>query len=148
MATVDTSLLTTPAPSIKIAPPEPFVATSPIQLETVFEPKVIKTIKKIEYELLCTQNNPAVAATKRANKLDRVCIDLLALPSMSRIKLRVSAGVFEVSVVAVNEERSTVEVIWDDGIKREFKWSSLVWGKMEGQTGRPEADHCGATVRT
>ncbi|KAH8099685.1 hypothetical protein DFH11DRAFT_1676546 [Phellopilus nigrolimitatus] len=41
---------------------------------------------------------------------------------MSRTKTRVSRGVFEVSPVAVNEERSTVE------------WSSLVWGKMEGRT--------------
>ena len=52
---------------------------------------------------------------------------------MSRIKLRVSAGVFEVTLLAVHEDRNTVEVIWDEGIRREFKWSSLVW-KTEGMT--------------
>src|SRR5262249_147422 len=36
-------------------------------------------------------------------------------------------------LLSVNEERNTVEVIWDDGVRREFKWSSLVWGKTEGQ---------------
>ncbi|KAL5531121.1 hypothetical protein ACEPAG_3997 [Sanghuangporus baumii] len=50
---------------------------------------------------------------------------------MSLVKLRVSSGVFEVSLLAVNEERGTVEVIWDYGIRREFKWNSLVWGKIE-----------------
>ena len=76
----------------------------------------------------------AAAAAKRAMKLDKVRKDLLALPEMSRIKLRVSAGVFEVSLVAVHEDRNTVEVVWDEGIKREFKWSSLVWGKTDGIT--------------
>ncbi|KAI5118500.1 hypothetical protein M0805_004000 [Coniferiporia weirii] len=126
---IDPSLLTTSTeklPDVAAAPPPARLRFSP-------QPNVIKTIKKIEYELLCAQHNPAVAATKRANKLDRVRNDLLALSPMSRIKLRVSAGVFEVSLIAVNEERNTVEVIWDDGIKREFKWSSLVWGKTEGQ---------------
>lgn len=53
---------------------------------------------------------------------------------MSRVKLRVSAGVFEVSLLSVDEERGTVEVIWDEGYPRVFKWSSLVWGKLEGQS--------------
>ncbi len=59
--------------------------------------------------------------------------DLLALPEMSRIKLRVTAGVFEVSLVRVIEERTTVEVLWDGGVKKEFKWGSVVWGNTEGQ---------------
>jgi hypothetical protein len=47
---------------------------------------------------------------------------------MSRIKVRVSAGVFEVSLVQVIEETGSVEVVWDRGIKREFKFSSIVFG--------------------
>lgn len=66
--------------------------------------------------------------------MDKVKADLLALPEMARIKLRVSAGVFEVSLVRVIEERGTVEVLWDGGVKKEFKWGSLVWGNTEGQT--------------
>jgi len=46
---------------------------------------------------------------------------------MSRIKIRVSAGIFEVSLVRVIEESSSVELLWDRGIKREFKWGSVVW---------------------
>ena len=71
---------------------------------------------------------------KKANKIEKIRKDLLALPEMSRIKLRVSSGVFEVSLVAVHEERNTVEVIWDDGIKKEFKWGSLVWGNIDDQS--------------
>ena len=53
---------------------------------------------------------------------------------MSRIKLRVSAGVFEVSLVRVLEDSCSVEVLWDRGLKREFKWGSVVFGNMEGVT--------------
>jgi len=41
---------------------------------------------------------------------------------MSRIKIRVSAGVFEVSLLRVIDETKSVEVLWDRGVKREFKW--------------------------
>lgn len=53
---------------------------------------------------------------------------------MSRIKIRVSAGVFEVSLLRVIEENKSVEVLWDRGIKREFKWGSVVFGQTDGQT--------------
>ena len=55
---------------------------------------------------------------------------------MTRIKLRVSAGVFEVSLVRVVEETSSVEVIWDRGMKREFKWGSVVFGNTETIAGQ------------
>ncbi|KAH8115842.1 hypothetical protein DFH11DRAFT_1876448 [Phellopilus nigrolimitatus] len=63
-------------------------------------------------------------------------------------ELRVSAGVFEVSLVAVNEERSTVEVVWDNEMKSEFEWSSIVWGKMEGQMVGQKPTNCCANART
>ncbi|KAF9005231.1 JmjC domain, hydroxylase-domain-containing protein [Cyathus striatus] len=94
--------------------------------------KVLKVIKKLEAQVLCTQHNPAIAAAKKANKQDKIRSDLLALPSMSRIKVRVSAGVFEVSLVRVMEETKSVEVLWDRGLKREFKWGSVVFGSTEG----------------
>ncbi len=56
---------------------------------------------------------------------------LLELAPMTRIKLRVSAGVFEVSLVRVVDESSSVEVLWDRGHKREFKWSSVVFGNTD-----------------
>jgi hypothetical protein len=70
---------------------------------------------------------------KKANKQDRIRKDLLALAPMSRIKIRVSAGIFEVSLVKVIQESNSVEVLWDRGIKREFKWGSIVFGNLEGQ---------------
>lgn len=73
-----------------------------------------------------------MAAKKKASKQDKIRNDLLALPSMARIKIRVSAGVFEVSLIRVIEETSSVEVLWDQGVKREFKWSSVVFGSTDG----------------
>ena len=52
---------------------------------------------------------------------------------MARIKIRVSAGVFEVTLLRVMAEISSVEVLWDRGLKREFKWGSVVFGSTEGQ---------------
>lgn len=52
---------------------------------------------------------------------------------MSRIKIRVSAGVFEVSLVRVIEDTKSIEVLWDRGIKREFKWGCVVFGQTDGQ---------------
>jgi hypothetical protein len=69
---------------------------------------------------------------KKASKLDRIRNDLMTLPDMARIKIRVSAGVFEVSLIRVIEEAKSVEVLWDRGVKREFKWGSVVFGSTEG----------------
>jgi hypothetical protein len=55
----------------------------------------------------------------------------MALPSMSRIKIRVSAGVFEVSLIRVIEETGSVEVLWDQNTKKEFKWGSVVFGNTD-----------------
>ncbi|KAF5366194.1 hypothetical protein D9758_005697 [Tetrapyrgos nigripes] len=93
---------------------------------------VLKIIKKYEVQVLCSQHNPLLAAAKKASKQDKIKNDLLALPPMSRIKVRVSTGVFEVSLVRVIEETSSVEVLWDRGIKREFKWGSVIFGNTDG----------------
>lgn len=75
-----------------------------------------------------------VAAAKKATKQDRVRAELLKLPEMARIKLRVTSGVFEVSLVRVIDDRNAVEVVWDGGVRREFSWNSVVWGKTgDGQ---------------
>jgi hypothetical protein len=57
---------------------------------------------------------------------------------MSPIKIRVSSGVFEVTLLKVIEETGSVEVLWDRGNKREFKWGSVVFGNTEAQQ-RPTA---------
>lgn len=117
--------------------------------------QVLKVVKKLEVQILCTQHNPVcstrfnitanelidqyffsfvqvVAAERKANKQERIKKELMALPSMSRIKIRVSAGVFEVSLVRVVEDSGSVEVLWDRGVKKEFKWGSVVFGSTDG----------------
>ena len=125
-------------------------------LTAVSGPRVLKVIRKAEVQVLCNQHNPvrsnhylyatifltdislsstkAVAAAKKASKQDKIRNDLVALPPMTRIKIRVSAGVFEVSLIRVIEAAKSVEVLWDRGVKREFKWGSVVFGSTDGQT--------------
>lgn len=59
---------------------------------------------------------------------------------MARIKLRVSAGLFEVTLVRVIEDTGCVEVLWDRGIKREFKWGSVVFSRTEEVVGHKPAE--------
>ncbi|KAF8493306.1 JmjC domain, hydroxylase-domain-containing protein [Gautieria morchelliformis] len=112
------------------SPSLPVVSTSTPKEEG---PRVLKTIKKLLVEVLCPQHNPVVIAQKKADKDQKVRRDLEALPEMSRIRIRNASGVFEVSLVKVIAERGTVEVLWDGGQKREFKWGSIVWSS-DGQT--------------
>lgn len=110
-------------------------------------PQILKFIKKVEVELLCPQHNPAIAEAKKAAKQDKIRSELVALPAGTRIKLRVSAGVFEVTLCRVVEESKSVEVLWDRGLKREFKWGSVVFGSTELVVGQkpseaaPELEH-------
>lgn len=97
----------------------------------------------------------AVAEAKKAAKQDKIRSELMALPPMARIKLRVSAGVFEVTLVRVIDESNSVEVLWDRGLKREFKWGSVVFGNTEGvlvgqkpSEAAPEPDPSAAPVPT
>lgn len=100
---------------------------------TPVDPQVLKVIRKNEVQVLCSQHNPAVAAAKKANKQDKIRNELISLPPMSRIKIRVSSGVFEVSLVRIIEETKSIEVLWDRGVKREFKWGSVLFGSSDGQ---------------
>ncbi|CAK5263192.1 unnamed protein product [Mycena citricolor] len=89
---------------------------------------VLKTIKKIEVETMCPQHNPAVIDERRASKQRNLRDDVLALPPLARIKLRMSSGMFEVTLLKVLEEKKSIQVSWNLGGVREFKWSAIVFG--------------------
>ncbi|KAI0043041.1 JmjC-domain-containing protein [Auriscalpium vulgare] len=127
---IDTSA---PAPMVVDAVGFDF-RTVPSEALDALNAQTLKTVKKIEVTLLCAQHNPAIAEAKKNNKQDKIRKELLALQPMARIKLRVSAGIVEVSLVRVIEETCSVEVLWDRGIKREFKWGSVVFGNTDGHT--------------
>ncbi|KDQ19956.1 hypothetical protein BOTBODRAFT_125491 [Botryobasidium botryosum FD-172 SS1] len=91
-----------------------------------------RRVRKVTVEILCPQHNPTLLGAKKAEKLDKLRNDLLALPPMSRIRLKLSAGVFEVTLVKIDEASGCVDVMWDNGGVRTFKWSSIVWGRTEG----------------
>ncbi|KAJ7280431.1 JmjC-domain-containing protein, partial [Mycena rebaudengoi] len=109
-------VLLDPVPTVPGAPP------------TENTGRVLKVIKKVEVEALCPQHNPVIVANRRASKQDQLRQELLALPALARIKIRVSSGVFEVTLMRVLEDRRSVEVLWDLGDLREFKWGSIILG--------------------
>ena len=152
----------TPAACIEVdASSSKPIQTDPMQADPSSQrspsPRVLKTIKKTEVEVLCHQHNPvsssfhsprmrihssskSVLAAKKAQQQDKIRNALYALPPMSRIKLRVSAGVFEVTLVRVIEETGSVEVLWDRGFKREFKWRSVVFGETSAVVGHKPSE--------
>ena len=120
-------------------------------------PEVLKTIRKLDVQLLCPQHNPvssarifplashspplqAVIEAKKAHKQDKIRNELHVLPTMSRIKVRVSSGVFEVSLLRVIDETKSVEVLWDRGVKREFKWGAIVFGNTDRTVGQKPSE--------
>ena len=82
----------------------------------------------------------AVIEAKKANKQDKIRNELHLLPTMSRIKVRVSSGVFEVSLLRVIDETKSVEVLWDRGVKREFKWGAIVFGNTDRTVGQKPSE--------
>ncbi|KAJ7320925.1 JmjC domain, hydroxylase-domain-containing protein [Mycena albidolilacea] len=111
---------------------EPAPGTDPNTPLQADEPnlRVLKVIRKTEVEALCAQHNPVIVAERRASKAEGLRADILALAPLSRIKVRVSAGVFEVTLVRVYEERRSVEVLWDAaGEMRELKWGAVILGQ-------------------
>ncbi|KAI0028527.1 JmjC domain, hydroxylase-domain-containing protein [Vararia minispora EC-137] len=91
--------------------------------------EVVKVITKMEFQLLCAQHNPAILQARKASKADKVRQELLTLPPGARIKIRGHSGVFEVSLVGINDQARTVDVIWDHGTQRTFKWASIIPGE-------------------
>ncbi|KAI8977854.1 hypothetical protein BD414DRAFT_157532 [Trametes punicea] len=130
---VDQDALNNPS---SLSVPQPLAVTEAQSYQSSPSPQVLKVVKKTEVEVLCHQHNPAILAAKKAQQQDRIRNQLLALPPMSRIKLRVTAGVFEVTLLRVLEDSHAVEVLWDRGLKREFKWRSVVFGETDGVVGQ------------
>ncbi|KAG8733006.1 hypothetical protein FRC10_000490 [Ceratobasidium sp. 414] len=91
------------------------------------EPQAGEQVRKQTVAALCPQHNPRVVEARKLDKQQRLDADIGALTQYSRIKVRSSGGVFAVTLVNVYEDRRTVEVIWDQGGTKEFRYSSVVW---------------------
>ncbi len=124
------------------------------------EPRVLKTIRKTEVELLCHQHNPvriasinltsscwlkntqATLAKKKEAHEKRIRDRVMSIPEGSLIKLRITNGIFEVQLLRIIEERRTVEVLWDadKDLKKEFSWKSVLVGNTEGIAAQKPSD--------
>ncbi|KAF7290510.1 Specific transcriptional repressor [Mycena indigotica] len=96
------------------------------QLSTPPDVRVLKVIKKIEVEAYCPQHNPILVAERRASKQDALKAEILSLPLFSRVKIRVSSGLFEVTLIRVLEEKQSVQVLWAANEVREVRWANLL----------------------
>jgi hypothetical protein len=76
----------------------------------------------------------AILQVRKANKEDKLRQELLTLTPGARIKIRGHSGVFEVSLVRVDDQKRDVEVIWDHGILRTFKWGNVILGDSDAST--------------
>ncbi|KEP47211.1 putative jumonji family transcription factor [Rhizoctonia solani 123E] len=96
-------------------------------------------LKKPTVAALCPQHNPRLVEARKADKQQKLDADIGALKQYARIKVRASGGVFAVTLVNVYEDRRTVEVIWDQGSTKEFKYTSVVWaddGEVQEKPGK------------
>ncbi|KAG9095934.1 hypothetical protein FRC06_009228 [Ceratobasidium sp. 370] len=84
-------------------------------------------VRKQAVTALCPQHNPRVVEARKLDKQQKLDADIGALTQYSRIKVRAPGGVFAVTLVNVYEDRRTVEVIWDQGGTKEFRYGSVVW---------------------
>ncbi|KAF8518558.1 hypothetical protein BU17DRAFT_66395 [Hysterangium stoloniferum] len=101
-------------------------ATTPPTVDTGEDPAVL-TLTLLTDTLM--QQAQIMLATREKR------YGLLPLWFADRIRIRNSSSVFKVSLLQVKKDRGTVEVLWDGGQKREFKWGSIVWSSS-GETGR------------
>lgn len=106
------------------------------------EPRVLKTIRKTEVELLCHQHNPATLAKKKEANEKRIRDRVMGIPEGSLIKLRITNGIFEVQLLRIVEERRTVEVLWDadKDQRKEFSWKSVLVGNTDGIVAQKPSD--------
>lgn len=140
--------------------PVPTSSAQTEQTEDPPEPRVLKSIRKTEVELLCHQHNPvriasinltsscwlkniqATLAKKKEVNEKRIRDRVTSIPEGSLIKLRITNGIFEVQLLRIVEERRTVEVLWDadKDLKKEFSWKSVLVGNTEGIVAQKPSD--------
>ncbi|CAE6492394.1 unnamed protein product [Rhizoctonia solani] len=105
------------------------------------EPSEGVRLKKPVVTALCPQHNPRLVEARKADKQQKLDAEIGALKQYARIKVRASGGLFAVTLVNVYEDRRTVEVIWDQGSTKEFKYTSVVWtddGEVQEKPGKTE----------
>lgn len=97
--------------------------------ETVDEAgrRVLKTITKLNVAITCAQHNKNRNQAKRKEKTDAFIRGISAIPPYARIRIKLPSGLFEVTLVSVDQQKEEVEVIWTTGSTRRCKWSTIVW---------------------
>lgn len=71
---------------------------------------------------------------KRKLKAESIFKTLSSLPPQARVRIRVQSGVFECTLLSFDKEKEMVEVFWSGGIRRSYKWNSIVWGITAPET--------------
>ncbi|KDN44039.1 hypothetical protein RSAG8_05771, partial [Rhizoctonia solani AG-8 WAC10335] len=103
------------------------------------EPSEGVRLKKPAVTALCPQHNPRLVEARKADKQQKLDADIAALKQYARIKVRAPGGVFAVTLVNVHEDGRMMEVIWDQGSTKEFKYTGVVWaddGEVQEKPGK------------
>ncbi|KAM0747231.1 hypothetical protein T439DRAFT_328987 [Meredithblackwellia eburnea MCA 4105] len=84
----------------------------------------------IKLTVLCKLHNPAWQKMENDRKAAELKARVDKIPLNSRIHVRTSGGMFEVTHSAVLDVREAIQVIFDDGKRSDVKWRNIVWPEI------------------
>lgn len=67
---------------------------------------------------------------RRKAKSEQIHKSLLALPLKSRIRVRFTGGAKDVTLLKIHPQREAVELLMENGSKKEMKWTAIQWGSL------------------
>ncbi|GAA5845801.1 hypothetical protein JCM9279_002379 [Rhodotorula babjevae] len=110
------------APPIDAAPPQ--------AVDAAAEPTPTKPVPvgdQIQLTVLCRSHNPAWQRleTERKNKELRDKVE--ALQRGDRIRVRTNGGMYDVAFDTKNDDKETVEYVFEDGKRASVKWKLIIW---------------------
>ncbi|KAL8278069.1 hypothetical protein RQP46_009529 [Phenoliferia psychrophenolica] len=93
----------------------------------------------IKLTVLCRLHNPVyqkIESERKAAELKKRVDEIVV---QSRIRVRTSGGVFEVTYTACLDYKEAVSVVFDDGKRSDIKWKNIIWPDTPEVARRKEA---------
>ncbi|KAK4701976.1 hypothetical protein P7C70_g4248, partial [Phenoliferia sp. Uapishka_3] len=124
--------------------PTPVESSSVATSTSVIDPPTADTPPKeddgaMKLTVLCRLHNPAYQKVESERKAAELKKRVDQLVVQSRIKVRTSGGVFEVTYTSSLDFKEAVSVTFDDGKRSDVKWKNVIWPDSEEVTRQKEA---------
>lgn len=84
-------------------------------------------IDSIKLVVLCRVHNPEWTKAQAQIKLNTLCDKAKTIPVESYIKVKTSGGIFQVRLMAVLEDKHSVQVAFEDGKLSNYKVTAILW---------------------